>query len=159
MDTTDHADTVTATEVLSQHDAWQLLRSAQVGRLAVVIEGRPDIFPVNHVVDHGTIVFRSDPGSKLSAAVGHAVAYEVDGYDARTGIAWSVVAKGTAHAKRRIDEVADSVDLPLFAWQAGPKRAFVRIDVADLTGRRFAVATTRTTTASGHDHPHRASPE
>lgn len=141
MDTTERIETGSATEVLSQHDAWQLLRSAQVGRLAVVVEGRPDIFPVNHVVDHGTIVFRSDPGSKLSAAVGHAVAYEVDGYDMRTGVAWSVVAKGTAHAKRRIDEVTDSVDLPLFAWQAGPKRAFVRIDVDDVSGRRFTVAT------------------
>ena len=43
--------------------------SAQVGRLAVSIKEQPDIFPINFVVDHGTVVFRTAEGTKLAAAV------------------------------------------------------------------------------------------
>ena len=72
-----------------------------MGRLAVSILERPDIFPVNHVVDHGRIVFRTAAGTKLAAAVlGRAVAFEVDGYDSVAGEAWSVVVKGRAREAR-----------------------------------------------------------
>ena len=38
------------------------------------------ITPVNYVLDGGTVTFRTDAGSKLSAALqGAAVAFEVDG--------------------------------------------------------------------------------
>ena len=36
---------------LNSSQSWQLLRDAPFGRLAVVLDGRPDIFPVNNVVD------------------------------------------------------------------------------------------------------------
>jgi hypothetical protein len=42
--------------VLPEHTCWTLLRSAEVARLAVVIDAQPDIFPINFLVDHGTIV-------------------------------------------------------------------------------------------------------
>lgn len=88
------------TEHLAVHQSLELLRSAPVGRLAVVIDGEPAIFPVNHVVDRGTIVFRTGAGMKLAAATGQMVAYEVDGYDLQTGIAWSVVVTGKARQVR-----------------------------------------------------------
>src|SRR4051794_39359108 len=47
---------------------WALLRAADIGRLAVVVGDRPEIFPVNFVVDHGTVVIRTAPGTKLAAA-------------------------------------------------------------------------------------------
>jgi hypothetical protein len=50
--------------------------------LATVVDGRPDIHPVNHLVDHGTVLFRTAEGMKLRAAVGHDVTFEADGYDA-----------------------------------------------------------------------------
>ena len=84
-------------EVLSTNQCWELLRESPVGRLAVVVDGSPDIFPVNPVVDHGTIVFRTTAGTKLAAAKGRDVAFEVDGYDAGTAQAWSVVVKGRAY--------------------------------------------------------------
>ena len=70
------------TEQLRVPECWKLLRSAPVGRLATVVDGRPDIHPVNHLVDHGTVLFRTAEGTKLRAAVGHDVAFEADGYDA-----------------------------------------------------------------------------
>jgi hypothetical protein len=125
---------------LTNSECWQLLRDAPFGRLAVVLDRTPDVFPVNHVVDRGSLVFRTDPGAKLQGAVGHAVAFEVDGLDADSGQAWSVVAKGRAHEVRQLHEVIDTVALPLFPWQGGTKPHFVRIEVEEVTGRRFTRA-------------------
>ena len=58
-----------ATEILGESDCWELLDHAQVGRLAVDIAGQPDIFPINDVVDRGTVVFRTAEGTKLAAAL------------------------------------------------------------------------------------------
>jgi uncharacterized protein len=125
---------------LERHECLDLLRRAEVGRLAVSINGHPDIFPVNFIIDHGDVVFRTAEGTKLAAAVlGVAVAFEVDGYDAAAGEAWSVVVKGRAREIERMQELFDAVDLPLFPWHAAPKHRFVRIQPDELTGRRFHV--------------------
>ena len=81
---------------LEANACWALLRSHEVGRLAVSIADRPEIFPVNYVVDHGTVVFRTAEGTKLAGAVQRDVAFEADGYEPETGEAWSVVVKGRA---------------------------------------------------------------
>ena len=83
------------------HEAWTILRTATVGRLAVVGGDGPEIFPVNFVVDHGSVVFRTAAGSKLAMARGHRVAFEADGYTETTREAWSVVLKGMAPGGRR----------------------------------------------------------
>ena len=125
---------------LEPNTCWELLRSSDVGRLAISIRNHPDIFPVNFIVDHGTVVFRTAEGTKLAAAVlGVSVAFEVDGYDADAGEAWSVVIKGRAEEIERMQEVFDALDLPLFPWHAGPKHRFVRIVPDDVSGRRFHV--------------------
>jgi len=122
---------------LANPECWELLRQASFGRLAAVREGRPDIFPVNHVVDRGSLLFRTDPGSKLVAAAGQQVAFEVDGFDPASGEAWSVVASGRAHQVRQLHDVIETVALPLFPWQGGTKPHFVRIEVESVSGRRF----------------------
>jgi nitroimidazol reductase NimA-like FMN-containing flavoprotein (pyridoxamine 5'-phosphate oxidase superfamily) len=117
-----------------------LLRDSEVGRLAVLVDGRPEIFPVNHVVDHGTVVLRTGPGTKLAAADhGTSVAFEVDGYDAAAGQAWSVVVKGVVERVETTQEMVDVVGLPLFPWHAAPKPCYVRVVPSDVTGRRFVV--------------------
>jgi N6-adenosine-specific RNA methylase IME4 len=127
-------------ENLEHHDCWALLRTVSVGRLAVLTDGHPDIFPINYTVDSGTLVFRTGEGTKLAAASGGAqVALEADGVDAETGLAWSVVAKGTAEVVTGTEHVLDTAALYLFPWQAGHKDAFIRITPATLTGRRFKV--------------------
>ena len=125
--------------VLDVHQCLDLLRSADVGRLAVVIGDHPDIFPVNYVVDHGTVMFRTAEGTKLAAVIfGGNVAFEVDGYDAERGEAWSVVLKGRASEVRDLRERVEATDLPLFPWQTDPKPRFVRIVPLEITGRHFA---------------------
>ena len=125
---------------LSPAECWRLLRSEEVGRLAVSISDHPDIFPINYVVDGESVVFRSGAGTKLAAAVlGKAVAFEIDGYDALAGDAWSVVVKGHARSVEHILEYFEADDLPLFPWHASPKPNIVRIEVVEVTGRRFHV--------------------
>lgn len=128
------------TEELSTAQSWAAVREAPVGRLAVVVDGAPDIFPVNHQVDHGSVVFRTAAGTKLAAAVGHEVAFEVDGYDPSTRTAWSVVVKGEAQRISRLYDVLDAVELPIFPWHGGAKPYFVRIEPDLVTGRRFTVS-------------------
>ncbi len=141
MTADDPAAHVAGTAHLPVNECWRLLRAAEVGRLAVSIGGRPDIFPVNHVVDHGTVVFRTAEGTKLAGAVlGVAVAFEVDGYEPVTGDAWSVVVKGRAQEITGTEELIDTARLPLFPWHAAPKQRFVRVVPEEITGRRFGVA-------------------
>jgi hypothetical protein len=127
-------------EILGSSDCWALLRTVDVGRLAVVVDGAPDIFPVNFVVDHGTVVFRTAPGTKLDAALQEApVAFEVDGIDADDH-AWSVVLRGVASERRGLDEALETAGLPLFPWHGKAKPRFLRVTPSALSGRRFPIA-------------------
>jgi hypothetical protein len=125
---------------LSTSECLALLRRSVIGRLAVVLDDQPDIFPVNHVVDQGTIVFRTREGTKLAACADRRIAFEVDGYDTSDASAWSVVVKGRARVILETYESIEALQLPLFPWQAGSKPYFIRIDPYVMTGRRFHVS-------------------
>lgn len=135
-----------APDVLSASEAWALLREAVVGRLAVAVGDQPEIFPVNYLVDHGSIVFRTAEGTKLTASIGRRVAFEVDAYDPSSGEAWSVVVKGTAREVAQLHEVLDALDSTLSPWHAGSKPRIVRIEPGEVSGRQFHVK-------SGDRHP------
>jgi nitroimidazol reductase NimA-like FMN-containing flavoprotein (pyridoxamine 5'-phosphate oxidase superfamily) len=152
-------DARTGMTILEHDECWALLRSAEVGRLAIAVMDQPDIFPVNYVVDHGAVVFRTAEGTKLAGAVlGHGVAFEVDGYEPDEGEAWSVVLKGRAVELDQMQEVFDACDLPLFPWLASPKPRFVRIEPESLTGRRFRVVD-HTAAGVPSTGAHRSAPE
>lgn len=142
MDVTETTlDPYTGMQVLGTQACWDLLRSSEVGRLAVSITNHPDIFPINYVVDDDSIVFRTAPGTKLAAAVlGTAVAFETDGYEPDAGEAWSVVIKGTAEQIEGWLDKDRAERLPLFPWNASPKFEFVRIVTEEISGRRFHVS-------------------
>ena len=52
---------------LTHDECWARLRTMVVGRLAIAAEEHPELFPVNYLVDRGTVVFRSDTGTKIAA--------------------------------------------------------------------------------------------
>lgn len=79
---------------LSDEDCWSLLRTHNLGRLAIVIEDRPRIFPVTYAAAEDTVVFRTQPGAKLQYGPGSAACFEIDEYDQRTSTAWSVMVVG-----------------------------------------------------------------
>lgn len=129
-------------EELSESTCLALLRTVEVGRLAVVTDtGGVDIFPVNFVVDHGTVVFRTGPGTKLEriADVPEA-AFEADHFDWYEHVAWSVVIKGEAKLVRRRSDLEELFDVEVHPWHQRYKPHLVRLTPSSITGRRFTVA-------------------
>jgi nitroimidazol reductase NimA-like FMN-containing flavoprotein (pyridoxamine 5'-phosphate oxidase superfamily) len=95
---------------LSIDQCWVMLDTETVGRIALIVDGHPEIFPVNFVLQRRSIVFRTAGGTKLWAAMtAKPVAFEIDGYDAHEEKAWSVVARGEAELIETQDE-KDEVD-------------------------------------------------
>jgi nitroimidazol reductase NimA-like FMN-containing flavoprotein (pyridoxamine 5'-phosphate oxidase superfamily) len=135
-------------EQLSASECWTLLRSVDVGRLATPTDrGGVDIFPVNHIVDQGSIVFRTAVGTKLTAALNAVeVAFEADNA-ARTAAeqpddAWSVVIHGTAELITTVTELFDSFELTVHPWHLSNKPYFVRVVPTSVSGRRFRLDAT-----------------
>ena len=52
-------DLLGGTEILTEDDCWELLRTECIGRVAVAIEGQVDVFPVNYGLDGDGILFRT----------------------------------------------------------------------------------------------------
>jgi nitroimidazol reductase NimA-like FMN-containing flavoprotein (pyridoxamine 5'-phosphate oxidase superfamily) len=115
------------------------LRTEAIGRVAVMVDGHPEIFPVNYAVDQrGDIFFRTDPGSKLNAvATAPTIAFEIDGIDEENELGWSVLVVGPARWLGSPGQVAHARTLPLQPWAAGEKANVVRLAPTKITGRRI----------------------
>lgn len=121
-------------EVLDRTTCLALVATATVGRLAVAVAGGPPlVVPVNFVLDGDTVVFRSDPGSKLRLLAGRAVSFQVDHVPPGGGEGWSVLVQG------RAGEVParDVAHLRLVPWAPGDKDHWVRLRATVVTGRRL----------------------
>lgn len=123
--------------ILSQSECWDLVSSRTLGRLVTSVDGQPDIFPVNYVVQHRTVLFRTAEGTKLiSAAINNNVLFEVDDHNVVGG--WSVIIKGMARSLRTDEEIEEAERGELLPWTATVKQHFVRIRPLSVTGRRFS---------------------
>jgi hypothetical protein len=124
-------------EHLSEDVCWDRLASCQVGRLGVLVDSAPEVYPVNFVVDGRTIVFRTDPGTKLRALErSPSVCFEVDDADVERRVGWSVLVKGRAEEVTDVDQVERLARLPLAIWGIGDKAHWVRIAALEISGRR-----------------------
>ncbi len=130
-------DPRTGLEVLDRKTCLELLAHCDLGRLAVVVRGRPLVFPVNFALHEGAIVMRVDEGTKLHAARNGPVAFECDGTDRVYHTGWSVLASGDAEAVTGAAELARLERVPLGTWAPGPKPIWLRIAPKTLTGRRI----------------------
>jgi nitroimidazol reductase NimA-like FMN-containing flavoprotein (pyridoxamine 5'-phosphate oxidase superfamily) len=124
-------------ELLGRPEGLRLLASHPFGRVAVLVNGCPMIFPVNHhVVDGDTIVFRSEEVSRLTdPRCAISMSLEVDGID-DAGQLWSVTITG---AGRDIvpAERARLHELGLESSAAGHETPWIQIRPETVTGRRF----------------------
>ena len=129
----------TALDVLSEAECLQLLGEHDLGRVALVVDGRPEIFPVNYAVGADVIAFRSAPGTKLTNVPMSHVAFEIDGVDSARGVAWSVVVKGVAsevtEALGRVPEAVRRLAVEPLA--PGERRHWLTVRREEVTGRRF----------------------
>ncbi len=122
--------------ILSQTECWDLLSSRSLGRLVTSVDGQPEIFPVNYVVQNRTVLFRSAEGTKLvSAAINNNVLFEADDHNVAEG--WSVIVKGLARSLRSDEDIAEAEKAQLLPWIATVKPHYVRIRPLSVTGRRF----------------------
>ncbi len=126
-------------EELGEEECFALLQSQDLGRLAIVRDGRPEIFPVNYaLVDH-IIVIRTQPGVKLSYATLAHVAFEVEDIDRDTREGWVVEVRGLA------EEITDSTSrwaeearrAQVQPWVSGPHEHYISITRSEVSGRRI----------------------
>ena len=120
-------------EILDESECLALLASGSLGRVGVTIGALPAILPVNYTMSGSDIVFRTAPGTKLSAALRNTVvAFEVDyaDWDRREG--WSVLAIGEAEVVE-----PDQVEADVQPFLPG-LQYLVRIRPEMLSGRRIA---------------------
>lgn len=128
---------------LPHDDCVRLLADCELGRLAVIVEGRPEIFPVNHVYEpeRTSIAFATMAGTKLHGALDWPwVAYEVDGVDDDNRAGWSVLVVG------HVEEITDAAEIDrldaqrgLALWASGEGARWLRIIPNKITGRRVSL--------------------
>lgn len=125
-------------ELLTEEQARELLATGEVGRIGISIRALPAIFPVNYRVIDDAIVFRTAPGSKLSAAADHAVvAFEVDDYELADRTGWSVLAVGRAEVVTDLAMTFKVLDARLDPLAEGRRSSIVRIEPTFVSGRRI----------------------
>ena len=123
---------------LDREECLRLLASRRIGRYAHVESARAlDVVPVNYISrPDGSVLFRTGPGPKLSAADRRdVVAFQVDDIDEVHHTGWSVLVTGRA---RRLSqpEVRGMTGLPR-PWATGPRHQVVLIEPTRIEGRRL----------------------
>lgn len=126
-------------EPIPEQECLYLLGLHRLGRVAIDVDGRPQVFPVNYAVSGQLVAFRTAPGTKLANAPMSRVAFEIDDYDSTTRVGWSVMVKGIAY------EITDALDQDsvearrqlVRAMAPGQRDRWVAIRPDEITGRRF----------------------
>ena len=75
-------------EELTRSECFGLLAAGNLGRVAVVDDRGPVVFPVSFVLDRHTVVFRTEPGTKLHAAAAGQPGLLRGGRDRRGRAGW-----------------------------------------------------------------------
>ncbi len=139
-------------ELLTEEETYELLGSGEVGRVGITIGALPAIFPVNYRLIDGSIVFRTAPGSKMSAAAkGAVVAFEVDDYQLADRTGWSVLAVGPAEVIHDLAVTFNVLDAGLEPLADGRRTTIVRIQPTFVSGRRIIHEAPPPVPRAGHD--------
>jgi uncharacterized protein len=133
------APTSSAAVALGEAECWRHLRSEDLGRIGVILDGQPLVFPVNYGVNKESIVFRTAAGTMLHRAPGSPACFEIDRYDRGLRDGWSVMAVG------RLEEITEADDphsaalrgLPVQPLAPGPRPHWIALRVARVSGRQF----------------------
>jgi uncharacterized protein len=127
-----------AFDILTESECRARLSLHSVGRIALSLHALPVILPVNYVLHGETIVFRTTPGTKFSAALSRSViAFEIDEYEPNLDRGWSVVVQGIAETVTDEDQIVALRRLPLRNISVGGKSDhFVRLTKPVISGRQ-----------------------
>jgi nitroimidazol reductase NimA-like FMN-containing flavoprotein (pyridoxamine 5'-phosphate oxidase superfamily) len=123
---------------LSRAECLELLQyHSFVGRLGFLDGDRPMVLPVNYLADEGAVVFATFEGGVLASVAGREVVFEVDDSRPLEHSGWSVVVRGTARAVTDTGEVDALRRGPLRSWAAPAPAVWMRIAIAEISGRRL----------------------
>jgi nitroimidazol reductase NimA-like FMN-containing flavoprotein (pyridoxamine 5'-phosphate oxidase superfamily) len=121
--------------VLHPEESWEFLDSHEFGRLAYHLADEVHIVPINYAVHDHSVYFSTTEGSKLlGVAMNCDVAFEAD--EVVGEHATSVVVRGRAK-EVTTDTTWILEQLPLRPWIDTVKTVVIRLDVDEITGRRF----------------------
>ena len=128
----------TGIEVIDRDDCLELLRARGVGRIGIVVAGQPLILPVNYSVLDETIVFRSAPGSKLTAGPRSPACFQIDDFDESACSGWSVMVVGRLEEvdERDTEQLRRAGAVGLRSWAPGERDHWMRLFPRQITGRR-----------------------
>jgi nitroimidazol reductase NimA-like FMN-containing flavoprotein (pyridoxamine 5'-phosphate oxidase superfamily) len=123
---------------MSIEECRRTLPREGVGRVVFVDARGPVALPVNYVLDHEDIVFRTEAASSvLAATAAGRVSFEIDEIDTEARLAWSVLATGTV---QRVEDPADLRHVTWLGptpWAEGDRDLYLRLTVQRITGRRL----------------------
>jgi nitroimidazol reductase NimA-like FMN-containing flavoprotein (pyridoxamine 5'-phosphate oxidase superfamily) len=123
---------------MSDDECRALLATAQIGRVVLSIDALPAALPVNYRLIDDAIVFRTAPGTKLTAALRHTVVgLGVDEIDRATRSGWSVLVVGTSDVVSDPPEIARLDRAGLRSWAPISAPRYVRISIQRISGRRL----------------------
>jgi hypothetical protein len=124
-------------EVLDPEECLQLIATETLGRLGVVVEGRPEIFPVNFVLAGEHIMIRTDLTTNLRAALEGPIVFEVDHSDVARETGWSVMVHGRAQVTHDPVNRGGPQTGPR-PWREVDLPHLLRIVPSKVTGRRLS---------------------
>lgn len=132
-------------EELTRAESLRLLAGVSLGRVVFSHRALPAIRPVNHVVEEGRIIFRTDLGTAVSQAVtgqgSTVVAYEADVIGPADHLGWTVIVVGQASRLTDEREIA-RYQQTLDPWVTGGMDDFIAIDTDLVSGFRLVDAMT-----------------
>ncbi|AJF63176.1 helix-turn-helix domain-containing protein [Streptomyces vietnamensis] len=127
---------------IEEPECWALLGGRGVGRVAVMADDEPELFPVNYQVVGREVMFMTAEDSSLAkaAAAGVTIAFEEDQVDEAFSQGWSVLLVGPA---RTVSDPATARALRDAAyskpWAGGERDTVVVLTPHRVTGRRIRV--------------------
>lgn len=124
---------------LTVNECWEKLGTHGVGHIALPGDPAPVVLPVNYVVDRHVVLYRTAAHGAAAPAGGTDVSFQADRIDDRHSEGWSVLLSGVAErvedpeAARRLTEKH-----PEEPWAGGDRPLWIRVEAAEITGRRIA---------------------
>jgi nitroimidazol reductase NimA-like FMN-containing flavoprotein (pyridoxamine 5'-phosphate oxidase superfamily) len=138
---TEHDVTGRKLHELTRAQSFAFLRTVPIGRVGISRVEGPLIHPVNFIVLHESVVFRTVPSLKLWAAAANAtVAFEADAYASDGSWGWTVLITGTAEEVTKRSDVEELRVELLRSWAFPAADRLVRIAPERVTGRGFGQA-------------------
>jgi nitroimidazol reductase NimA-like FMN-containing flavoprotein (pyridoxamine 5'-phosphate oxidase superfamily) len=128
-------------QAMSDSESLDALANATIGRVALVVDGAPEVIPATYVLDGDMVVFRSGDETLLAHAGMAKVAFQVDHIDETSHTGSSVVVHGYLY------DITDTMDAtserlrrrPLVTWAPTPRDRWFEIRPYRIAGRRLRV--------------------